>query len=622
MGEHAQPVTGMRSCMDLSEEHGLGGDWRAREWYVVKKADVSLAPGNAIRPHVQMGIEARQLVEGRHGLEDARITSAEHPLVRYADAFTHYFDLIAERKSAVYHLRELAKTSVLAKLLLEDSDLKLEDVWFEESSNGDGTAAREIPQLWNERSHCHIRVKDGKLVDVDEGISTRKHGVYGGVQFGVDEIVGAFAAVPLFSAVTALSEEPGQYTSFAQITGGAVVAPRQPRGVDLNLDSFSLSTPKVLASEAEGADRMEARGAFGEAFWSSLDRETGSVFAAEDVRWLKALFNPKLSDRRDEGESFVPPNANPEYLRMLRGLLREEEATRQQRKAHFFSADFQVDSAGPLFPSDWASSFGLAREQAAPAGATKDVRSPSATEAAKLKQALKSIAPSFDKTTEDGARFRIYHVGRLEVRTAQEDGGEESIGAVCSGFAPEEVSKPSDVIVKATEYVEAEEPGCHYYVVLETEMGNFIVTEKLKDGKVRWGANPKHLEARNSLARVTGSVECRGACITVRDIQNSEVRALLSNCDRRRYARGVFGLAQPACRKCWAALTEAQRRVAEQLGAWGLEGWDESAAQVWSKEWWQLSDVQRTAAIALGAAADSWDELRRRPEAQPAPISH
>uniref|UniRef100_A0A7S1WPV2 Uncharacterized protein n=1 Tax=Alexandrium catenella TaxID=2925 RepID=A0A7S1WPV2_ALECA len=606
----------MRSCMDLSEELGHGGDWRAREWYVVRKADVDLAPGNALLPSVKMGVEARQLVEGPHGLEDARMTSADHPLVKYADAFTHNFDLIAERKSSIYHLRELAKASVLAKLLLEDDELNLEDAWFEEAMRGDAGSAREIPQLWNERSRCQIRVKDGKLVDVAEGISTRRHGVYGGVQFGVEDLVGEFAAAPLFSAVTALTEEPGQYVSFSEITGGAVVAPRQPRGVDLNLDNFTLSTPTVPAAEVDGA--AQACGALGSAFWSSLDAKSGSVFALEDKLWLQSLFNPNLSDRRGEGERFAPPSACPEHLSSLCLLLREEEDVRQQRKAHFLSAEFEVDSAGPLFPSTWASPFGVAREQPAAAGAAKDVRAPNAAEVARLQQALKSMAPSFDKSTEDGTRFRIYHVGRSEVRTTKDYDGEETIGAVCSRSGPVEVSKPTDVIVKATEYVEAEEGDCHFYVVMETETGNFIVTEKLRDGKVRWAANPKHLEARNSLARVTGCVECRGACATVRDIHNSEVRALLSNCDGKRYARGVFGLAQPACRKCWSALTEAQRRAAEQLGAWGAEGWDESAAEVWGREWWQLSDLQRVAAGALGASCDSWDELRRRSEAAPA----
>eukprot|EP00971_Amphidinium_carterae_P291325 5784100-Amphidinium_carterae.2 len=43
----------------------------------------------------------------------------DHPMVKYAKDFTKYFDLIAERKSAVFHLREVAKVCVLAKYLLE-----------------------------------------------------------------------------------------------------------------------------------------------------------------------------------------------------------------------------------------------------------------------------------------------------------------------------------------------------------------------------------------------------------------------------------------------------------------------------------------------------------------------
>lgn len=621
MGEQPQPVVGLRSCLDLSEEAGYGNEWRAREWYVVKKAGVSLAAGNVLAPHVQMGVEARQIVEGPDGLEDACITSPDHPLVKYADAFTHYFDLIAERRSAVYHLRELAKASVLAKVLLEDPNLQLQDAWFEATSSGEPAGALEIPQLWNERSHCQIRLKDGKLLGIDEGPSTRRHGVYGGVEFGLDAVVGDFTAAPLFSSA-ALIEEPGQYVSFAEITKGAVAPARQPRGVDLNLDGFSLSTPAVPVADVEDVLRdKEACCAFGGAFWSSLSSEADSALATGDKKWLRAIFNPKLSDRRAEGDLFVPPDASPEYLHALGGLLREEDHIRQRRKAHFLSGDFEADNAGPLFPSTWAASFGVAREESHLSGVAKDVRAPSAAEAGRLQQALRSAAPFFDKTTEDGARFRAYRLGRLEVRTVQEEEGPEAIGAVCEACAPAEVPKPTDIVTKATEYVEAEDaagaasPRCHFYVVLETETRNFIVTEKLRDGKVRWAANPKHLEARNSLARVTGCVECSGAGVTVRDIQHSEVRALLSNCDRRRYARGVYGLAQPALRKCWAALTEAQRHAAERLGARGTERWDESAAQVWQMQWWQLSDLQRAAASDLGACADSWDELRQGPQA-------
>ena len=53
--------------------------------------------------------EAREQVLTKNGLEDAPVTLPHHPLKKFAEAFTRNFDLIAERKSVIFHLRELAK---------------------------------------------------------------------------------------------------------------------------------------------------------------------------------------------------------------------------------------------------------------------------------------------------------------------------------------------------------------------------------------------------------------------------------------------------------------------------------------------------------------------------------
>merc|ERR1711972_1202936 len=107
MGEYPQPVSGMKSCFDISEAQGHEAGWSGRLWFVVRGARLSFsegAEGDALIPQVEMGVEAREQVAGPEGMEDARITRSDHPLVDYAEAFTHYFDLIAERKSVIYHL--------------------------------------------------------------------------------------------------------------------------------------------------------------------------------------------------------------------------------------------------------------------------------------------------------------------------------------------------------------------------------------------------------------------------------------------------------------------------------------------------------------------------------------
>ena len=40
MGEYDQPIVGMRSCLELSDMEGYDKDWSAREWFVIRKAEI------------------------------------------------------------------------------------------------------------------------------------------------------------------------------------------------------------------------------------------------------------------------------------------------------------------------------------------------------------------------------------------------------------------------------------------------------------------------------------------------------------------------------------------------------------------------------------------------------
>merc|ERR1711920_1096876 len=111
---------------EYSDEDRCETNWNAREWFAVRRAEVQMSEDKALRPDVKMGIEAREQNLGENGFEDVKTTRANHPLVRYAESFTHNFDFIAERKSVVFHLRELAKASVLAKFLMEQ-DVEMDD---------------------------------------------------------------------------------------------------------------------------------------------------------------------------------------------------------------------------------------------------------------------------------------------------------------------------------------------------------------------------------------------------------------------------------------------------------------------------------------------------------------
>ena len=133
MGDWLQPCVGMKSCFDMSVDSG-DWDWRAREWFVVKHAEVLKSSDNVLVPKLEMGVEARAQVVAASGevLEDA-MTQPDHPLVRYAEALTRNFDLVAERRSVIHELREVTKAQILAKFVL-DSGLAVDERWLDAAS--------------------------------------------------------------------------------------------------------------------------------------------------------------------------------------------------------------------------------------------------------------------------------------------------------------------------------------------------------------------------------------------------------------------------------------------------------------------------------------------------------
>jgi len=731
MGECEQPVLGMKSCFDLNKEEWHEKDWRAREWYVMKNAEIKMTQEGVLIPHVKMGVEAREQITGPEGVEDAKITRPDHPLVRYAEAFTHHFDLIAERKSCVYHLRELAKASIMAKYLME-SGVELDDSWFNMAEEEAAACCLEIPQLWNERNRSQIRVQDGKLLNADSGFGASSHSLYGGVQFGLDKfplsgarhsarmmsaglaarsfvpparhlsstlsaglatrnfqrsfgpmgvqparvsagvgldkfaLSGARQPARMMSAGLAARQfvQPARHLSAtlsaglatrqfqrsfgpmgvqparvsagvgldkfalsgarqparmmsaglaarqfvqparqlsatlsaglatrqfqrsfgpmgvqpARVSAGvgmdkfALSGARQPArmmsaglaarqfvqparhlsatlsaglatrqfqrsfgpmgvqparvaGVDLNLNEFNLSAPTqakrqdVAGQLAEGIDISSA-------FWSNVEGVDNTMFSKEDQSLLQRIFNPSLSDRREEGDRFVPPDTSCAYIQGLRSLVREEEAVQKQRVQHFNSNAFEVAAPGALFPASWRSSVEISCEAAVGKRggclSAVDFRA----QAQVFEEALQKATPVFDKSAEDGSRFRVYRLGSLEVRTTQEMHGKETISAVFSARASAETVQhfgrraieEHEKIVKVTEYVEGSGAQYRCYVVAETERKNLIVTEVL-NGAMKREENPKDLEDRNSLAKVLRTAECGNSGITVASLK-------------------------------------------------------------------------------------------------------
>jgi len=307
---------------------------------------------------------------------------------------------------------------------------------------------------------------------------------------------------------------------------------RAPQGVDLSLEQFNLSAPIMAGGEVQAQDPNLK---IGSSFWSTLAPGSRTGLAEEEKGLLREVFNPHLSDRREDGDAFQPPPTGSTYLQKLKELVEAEHDIKMKRKDHFLSTNFAEDDAGPLFPASWTSTF---QGQATPGnaqGGMLQARYDYRAETAAIAGALRTTAPAFDRTAEDGTRYRIYRFGSLEVRTMQEHDGQEEIGAVFSvrssmtswGGKWNQSAHDSERIIKATEYVEAAldgKGGYRSYVVLETQEGHSIVTEKLPDGMATWQENPKDLEDRGSLAKVVRTVECGADGASVRELKGYQMK--------------------------------------------------------------------------------------------------
>merc|ERR1712032_329314 len=277
---------------------------------------------------------------------------------------------------------------------------------------------------------------------------------------------------------------------------------------------------------------------------------------------LADLFNRCLSDRRDDSDQFIPPDTGFTYMQRISNLIKEEEAVRKERKTMFFSRRFEPEHPGPLFPSSWKNYIEIEGKMNSSTPDNMLHERPEYTAQPNMfDHVLQSAAPTFDKRSEDGIRFRVYKVGSLEVRTTQELDGKEIVGAVFSitpsGADPMQKTKGqrvdlTDAVKKVTTYVERGRPQSsrhRYYVVLETGKEKRIFTEMSANGFVVWKEEPEDLEVRNSLARVFRSKDCGDKTITIRDIRKSLAKVVAdwqprrSDCTGKRYAQCAYSRA-------------------------------------------------------------------------------
>lgn len=568
LGEYEMPVAGMLSVFDWSELSDKERTWAGREWFVVRKAEVRLAQDKTLVPFVKMGVEAREQVVTKKGLEDAPVTASTHPLKKFADSFSRHFDLIAERKSVVFHLRELAKASVMAKYLV-DSHVRVDPQWHriaDEIVKGTPSEAHpEIPQLWNMRGNSRIQLKNGRLIDMFTGGQKNLQAIYGGVEFGLDrfELAQRHALQGQTGMQLGQSGRPMFMPQRFQLGQRA----EMPQGVDLNLDEFDLSKPDRFGSmpPCSGAPgSLETKVTLGRAFLQSLRARKYDELKPEHQEVLLKVFQSPQCDRTQEGDAFIVPDPNMEYTSKLRSHIHEENSLLERRKLHFCDKAFKVGNAGHDFPRSWTSRFQIEKDGLAPkteasnkTGLVK-VEIDKAYSASLVRDVLPTAAPEFQEKTEDGTCFRIYKIGSLEIRTTQERFAEEQIGVVYSSRAPtwnlaatsQELSE-REKVVECKVFLEAAEGDVvgkqphHLYMVCITANKNVIVTEKLANGSTFFLVNPKSLEDRNSLAKQLFKSDCVEQA-TVKDVKtqqtnfNKTFEEGVSLSVRKQYVKSVF----------------------------------------------------------------------------------
>lgn len=568
LGEYEMPVAGMLSVFDWSELSDKERTWAGREWFVVRKAEVRLAQDKTLVPFVKMGVEAREQVVTKKGLEDAPVTASTHPLKKFADSFSRHFDLIAERKSVVFHLRELAKASVMAKYLV-DSHVRVDPQWHriaDEIVKGTPSEAHpEIPQLWNMRGNSRIQLKNGRLIDMFTGGQKNLQAIYGGVEFGLDrfELAQRHALQGQTGMQLGQSGRPMFMPQRFQLGQRA----EMPQGVDLNLDEFDLSKPDRFGSmpPCSGAPgSLETKVTLGRAFLQSLRARKYDELKPEHQEVLLKVFQSPQCDRTQEGDAFIVPDPNMEYTSKLRSHIHEENSLLERRKLHFCDKAFKVGNAGHDFPRSWTSRFQIEKDGLAPkteasnkTGLVK-VEMDKAYSASLVRDVLPTAAPEFQEKTEDGTCFCIYKIGSLEIRTTQERFAEEQIGVVYSSRAPtwnlaatsQELSE-REKVVECKVFLEAAEGDVvgkqphHLYMVCITANKNVIVTEKLANGSTIFLVNPKSLEDRNSLAKQLFKSDCVEQA-TVKDVKtqqtnfNKTFEEGVSLSVRKQYVKSVF----------------------------------------------------------------------------------
>lgn len=162
-----------------------GGEVAARQWFVVRRAEVLVAADGALVPRVQMGVDARRLVACAKGYEDAQYTDPSDGMVRVARAISDNFMKVAAEMPVVAELLAVARAIVVARYLLEHSCRRDKTVLerFALPTCPEGPEySMEIPTLRNQQQTSVVEHGASGL-----RLHTLQRFMHGGVDLGVKD---------------------------------------------------------------------------------------------------------------------------------------------------------------------------------------------------------------------------------------------------------------------------------------------------------------------------------------------------------------------------------------------------------------------------------------------------
>lgn len=214
MGDRTFPF--LPNVFDDDDEDAKQECHAARQWFVIRRAGVTIAADGALVPHCELGVDARQLVPGEKGYVDAVHTDPRDSMVRMAKAISEHFSEVAAELPAVAELMHLARATVLARCLLENGcscdEAVLGSFDFPRCPEGE-LYSMEIPTLRKKQRTSSV-VKRGEQLLMQQ----RNRSMHGGVDLGfkgekvptraaqrplLDPQAGPRPPLPLFSAARA-----------------------------------------------------------------------------------------------------------------------------------------------------------------------------------------------------------------------------------------------------------------------------------------------------------------------------------------------------------------------------------------------------------------------------------